>query len=245
MAGRHDYKSWHASTRYNPQRADISPHCRVAGLRRLCHHPVILAAYPSSRALLALAAGFSISHPDTVLDCHVDSGWGGHREVARPVAVRHAVELAACRLALRRRSVDLPALRSRFQRRPARWPSRTHSRTSRTAPHHFGHTRPGPPSGLSGAFMRDAGLEPGDRVGGLLRADRVRGDHRRHHDPAGRSESWSSGSARNTASIGGGCRLSCPGKIYSGTVDSGSSRSTSSWEGRTGKEAWQKCNICY
>jgi hypothetical protein len=35
----------------------------------------------------------------------------------------HAMELAACRLALRRRSVDLPALRCRLQRRPARWPS--------------------------------------------------------------------------------------------------------------------------
>src|SRR6185312_11739339 len=178
--------SRHGINRYNPQRAGISSHCRVAGVRCVCHHPRLLAANPSSRKVLALTAGFALSHPDTVLDCHVGCGCGRHREMAGPGAVRHAMELAACRVAFRRWSVDLPALGSRLQRCPAWWLARAHSWTSRSAPHHFGHTLPSPPSRLSGAPMRDACLERGNRVGGLLRVDLGCGDHRRHHDPPGR-----------------------------------------------------------
>ena len=46
---------------YNPQRADVSSHHRVAGLRHLRHYPIVLACNPSPRGLLALAKGLAVS----------------------------------------------------------------------------------------------------------------------------------------------------------------------------------------
>jgi hypothetical protein len=172
--------------RYNPQRADLAPHRRLAGVRRLCHHPVILAGHPFPGGVLAIATAFSISHPDTGLDGNVGRGGGKHSSLARPAALHDSVGLAASGLDPGRGIVDLQVLRGRLQRRPTRRTSRTHPRTPRTAPDHIGDTRPGPASGLFGALMRDAGLERGIRTGGLLRADPVRVGYRGHHDPVGR-----------------------------------------------------------
>ncbi len=176
--------------RYNSQSADISAHDplrRVAGMRRLCHHSVILVDHPPPRRLLALAEGFPVSHPDTTVDRNVDRSGRDYGSVARPDVLCHSVDMATRDAPLRRRVVDLQTRWSRFQRRPTRRPAGARLQTWGTAPGNIGHTRAGPPSRVSGTFVRDAGLEPGDGTGGLLWADRVRTGHWRGHDPIGRS----------------------------------------------------------
>lgn len=93
--------------RYNPQRADISAHYRVAGLRGLCHHPFVLVDDPSPRGLLALAERVAVSRACATLDGHVDRGGCGHHTLAGIVAIPGRMELAAGNGSFRRRSVGL------------------------------------------------------------------------------------------------------------------------------------------
>src|SRR5450631_2488753 len=173
--------------RYNPQRAPASPHHRLAGLRGVCDHPIILAGHSFARRLLAHAETFPVSLSDTAVDRDVDRCRRGDRFLARGRALLDCVGLATRDAPLGCRVRDIQALRSRLQRCPARRPSRTHRWTSRTTPRHIGDTRTSSPSDLSGAFVRDAGLEPGDGAGGLLWTHDVRRYHRRGHDSIGRS----------------------------------------------------------
>ena len=95
---------------YNSQSADISAHDplgRMAGMRRLCHHSVILVDHPPPRRLLALAQGFPVSHPDTALDRNVDGCGRDHRFVARPDVLHHSVDMAPRSAPLPRGVVDL------------------------------------------------------------------------------------------------------------------------------------------
>lgn len=141
---------------YNPQRADISAHAalgRLAGMRRLCHHSVILVDHPPARRLLALAEGFPISHPDTALDRNVDGCGRDHRLVARPDVLHRSVDMAPCTALFPRGVVDLQTCWSRLQRRPTRRPARTRLRAWGTAPGNIGHTRLGPSPGISGTFV--------------------------------------------------------------------------------------------
>ncbi len=63
----------------------------------------------------------------------------------------------------------IQAFRSRLQPGSTRRASRSHGRTSGAATGDLRHTRSRPPSDLSGAPMRNAGLERWHRVGGVLR----------------------------------------------------------------------------
>jgi hypothetical protein len=181
--GRHSRLS--SLHRYNPQRAQHSPHSGVAGVRRLCHHPIVLASYSSPHGLLAFAA-IAIQAPDSALDSDVGNCRCDYWSVAKFDPLHNSLGLATSCAALRLGNMDIQALRRRVQRRAAWRPSRNSPRSSRTASGDSGHTCPGPAPGLSRPFMRDAGLERGNGTCRLLRTNRLRAADGRSHDPIGR-----------------------------------------------------------
>ena len=156
---------------HNPQRADISTRSRgwLASSMRPFRHSGWL-----SILVRTTGARGRVLHIGscTALDRNVGGGWvHHHRAVAECVLYGPRWEWSPAALFFLAGVVDVQTLGSRIQCRPTRRPSRTHPWTSRAAPGYLRHTRSGPPSGLPGTFMRDAGLERWDGSGGLLRID--------------------------------------------------------------------------
>ena len=171
---------------YNPHRADISAHHRLAGLRDLCNHPIVLACDPSSGRLLGRAEGIAISDSGTALDRDVDCGGHGYSTMAGTVALPKRMELAAGNVSFRYWSLGVQTLWVRFQRRTTWRFARIDPRSSGTAPGYIRYTSTCSSSGVSRTFVRDGGLEFGKRIGGLLRPDGVGSGHWSLHDSIGR-----------------------------------------------------------
>ena len=158
----------------------------MAGVRGLRYHPGVLAANSSSRGVLALEAGVTVSHSGAAVDWHVDRTGRDHCALAGTVVLPDGMDLDTRHLFFRCRGMDLQARRIRLQCCPTGWPSGTQPRPSRTAIVYLGHTRTGPASGLSRTLVRDGGLECRKRTRGLLRADGVCTRYWCSHDPVGR-----------------------------------------------------------
>ncbi len=166
--------------------AAASTHDRMDRLRHLCHDPpfwlVIHPRVDHWRSTLT----FSVPCVNTHVDWHVDHLGRNHFALAAASALPNGVDVGSCVCAFHRRLLDLQEFGKAFQRRPAGRCSRSCSRASGTAIGDHWHPGSRSPPGLPGPLMRDAGLEPWERSGGLLRLDGVRCNLRFHHDPTGR-----------------------------------------------------------
>lgn len=84
---------------------------------------------------------------------------------------------ASGRCFVRCRHLPLFPIRSALQLETTRRLARSIAESPRATARHHRDTVTGPPSGVPGTFVRDAGVEPRDRAGGLLESDGIC----RHH----------------------------------------------------------------
>jgi hypothetical protein len=156
---------------------------RLHGLR---HHPFILAGHSSPRRALAQPRAIALSFVVTDVDGDVGDLRVGVFALAPPPAPPNLVEFDSRRDCLRHWSLDLPAFWRRIQRPATGRPAGNSRWSPGTTTGNFRHPQPSSPSDLPGTFVRDAGVEPGHRTGGLLRIDGIGGSHGCAHDSPGR-----------------------------------------------------------
>ena len=159
----------------------------MAGLHRLLHHPQFLVSHPPVGRILALPASLALCRSLAGMDGDVDCPRPRHRTLAVGRALPRFLAVAAGHRFVRRRALAVPAIRRELQRKPTRRPSRNRFRSSRAETCHLRHSRSRAPSRLSGAHLRNAGLEYRNRAGGSLWVDRIRSRNRCAHDSLRRS----------------------------------------------------------
>lgn len=161
-----DNVEWSVELR-NAVPADVG----MVGLRCVLHDPAVLADGSSPSPPLARERRLAVPSAGSGVDCDVVRGRRPHRAVALCRAVLDMVELASCRTALRAWNLYLFPRRRAFQLGTTRRIARSPQRTSRRPVGHDGHSCPRPPSGVSGAFVRDGRVEHRDGPGCVLGAD--------------------------------------------------------------------------
>jgi hypothetical protein len=143
----------------------------MADLRRLLHHPSVLADDPPPRAGLARTPEIPISHAAPDLDCHVDC----HRRTDRPVAKRcnlfGAVDVASRSSPIRHRDPYLPKRKRTLQLVTTRRFAGSSRRKPTAASCNRRNPIENPPSHLSRPSVRNAGLEHRHRPCSLLASD--------------------------------------------------------------------------
>jgi hypothetical protein len=173
------------AARYNPYCAQPAGNGRMDRLHCLCHHPFILAAHSFPRRALAHPRAIALSLVVTHVDGDVGDLRRGVFALASPPAPSDLVEFDSRRGCLCHWSLDLLAFRRRIQRPATGRPAGSSRWSPGTTAGNFRHPQPSSPSDLSGTSVRDAGVEPGHRAGGLLRVDGVRSSHGCAHDSPG------------------------------------------------------------
>src|SRR4029077_4109848 len=158
----------------------------MARLCRLLDHPCILAPDPHPDRLLAFAPAHTLSRLSPGVGLRLGFGRAHNLALANRASVAQPVDLAPRGCVVRGRRLVVQRIGSELQQAAALRPSRTEGAKCGATPRDYRHPRSRPPSRLSGPPLRDAGLERRDGSRGVLRADCVRNDYRRYHDPYGR-----------------------------------------------------------
>jgi len=162
-------------------------HPRLARLRHLLDHPRILAPHPSAGTILALPPPIPIQNPSAPLGRNVDCKRRPHRTLVRHIPLSKALAMDSRRTFIRCRLTPLQTVARSLHPATTRRIARATPQPPRTAPHHYRHPRPPPPSRLSRPPLRDARLELRHRPCRLLGPHRIRNHHRRHHGQNGGS----------------------------------------------------------
>ena len=101
----------------------VPPNSGMAGLRRLFHHPAVLADGSSQSPPLARARKLALPRAGPCLDRHVGRRGRAHRPVARRSLLLHSLVVDSRRPPVRHRHLHLFALRSPLQLGTARRPA--------------------------------------------------------------------------------------------------------------------------
>ena len=149
----------------------------MAGLRGLLDHSFVLVHGASARRAVAVPRRITVPSAGSGLGDDVD--WHGlpDRTLAAPSLILDGLELASGRCFVRCRHLPLFPIRSALQLETTRRLARSIAESPRATARHHRDTVTGPPSGVPGTFVRDAGVEPRDGAGGLLESDGIC----RHH----------------------------------------------------------------
>jgi hypothetical protein len=169
-------KSWHG----------LSAEVGMAGLRGLFHHSFVLVHGASARRAVAVPRRIAVPGTGSGLGDDVD--WHGlpDRTLAARSLVLDPLELASGRCFVRGGYLPLLAVRSALQLEATRRLARSFAQSARAATGHDRDTLTRAASGVPGTFVRNGGLEPRDRAGGLLADDWFRDRNWRSHDSHGR-----------------------------------------------------------
>jgi hypothetical protein len=162
---------------------------RMAGLRAIFDHSRILADDSSFCRAMASAASFipaiTIFGAVAGVGGNVGRGRAGHAALARRTAVSNRLGAGSSGSAVRLRAVHLFAFREKFQRAATRRAAGGSWCESRPAAGDGWNPFASAASSVSGAPVRDAGLERGHRARSLLGIDRVRRGRGSGDDPNG------------------------------------------------------------
>jgi len=158
---------------------------RMAGLRRVFHHPRLLADDPSICRVLAHTPSISVHASPAGLDCDVGGRCNCNSSVAPHLAVCDWLDVDPGPALVRHRIRALCKIWERLQRQATRRPPRSSRQQPRAAPGDGWNSFPSPPSGLRCAPLRNDCLEYRHRPGSLLGANGVRDDHGGNYDPHG------------------------------------------------------------
>jgi hypothetical protein len=154
-------------------------------LRGLFDHPVVLVHDSSLGGALARACPLAISSAVAGVDRHVDRCWRRDLAVAKPRVLFEWMELDSSGTLVCNRIVDLQRIRSTLQLDTTQRLARSPPGPSRATAGDDRHSRPGQASRVSGASLRDAGVECGDGAGCVLGVDWFRDCYRSGDDSNG------------------------------------------------------------
>ncbi len=161
----------------------------MAGLRRLFDHPRILADDSPICRQVACAPSFISSLALYLAVARVDGDVGrgriGHAALARRIAVSRRLDVGRGGFAVRLRAVCLFAICKGLQCQATRRIAGSSWRKSRAAAGNGWNPLASAASGISGASVRDAGMERRNRARGVLGPDSVRRGHGSGDDPYG------------------------------------------------------------
>jgi len=157
----------------------------MAGLRGLLDHSLVLVHGASPRRAVAVQRRIAVPGAGSGLGDDVD--WHGlsDRTLAARSLVLDPVELASSRCFVRGGDLPLFPVRSALQLEATRRLARSFAESARAATGHDWDTLTRAASGVPGTSMRNGGVEPRDRAGGLLQSDRFCRHHGRCDDSHG------------------------------------------------------------
>ena len=157
----------------------------MAGMRCVLDGPWLLAACSSPSGVLAGPEQVAVLDSPAGMDGDVGRRGTHHRWLASTEAICYFLDVGAGGCARWVGILDLLEVRQEFQPPSVKRAARNHAWTLRTTPGGRRDPRPSPPPRVSGARLRNAGLESGYRLVGLLWAHRTCADHGSRYDPHG------------------------------------------------------------
>ena len=167
---------------------------RMAGLRGLFDHSQLLVPDSSPGGVLAVAQAIAIPSSVARLDWNVGCGRGDDAALAISQTLQQLLVMVSGSRIVCSGVLALFAIEEEFHPETAGWNPRDRCWPSRTVAGDYRNSQSSAASSVSGASVRNAGVECRHGSRGLLRVICVRTAHRRRHDSNGgcgtREEIW-------------------------------------------------------